>query len=119
LNYRFFPQLLVLCPSAPEPWLWDLFEAAPSSAAAAHLSEKRIEKILFNTEIRRISAAEVRAVVAAPALRLASGAAEATSEHALLLLPVAFLTRQRSQLPEWGDSQQPHHAPLSERRPNR
>jgi hypothetical protein len=28
--HRFFPQLLKLCPSTDEPWVWDLFEAAPS-----------------------------------------------------------------------------------------
>jgi len=27
--HRFFPQLLQLCQSAEEPWLWDLFESAP------------------------------------------------------------------------------------------
>jgi transposase len=95
--HRFFPQLLMLCPAADEPWLWDLLEAAPSPAAAAQISEKRIAKVLVQNRIRRISAAGVRAIITAPALRLAPGAAEAASEHALLLLPrVRLLTKQRS-----------------------
>src|SRR5499427_7452133 len=27
--HRFFPQLLTLCQSTDEPWVWDLFEVAP------------------------------------------------------------------------------------------
>jgi transposase len=93
--HRFFPQLLALCPSTDEPWVWDLFEAAPSPALAARLSEKKITKILVRHRIRRIGVGEVRAVLATPPLQLAPGTAEAASEHALLLLPRLRLLRQQ------------------------
>jgi transposase len=93
--HRFFPQLLELCPSTDEPWVWDVFQAAPLPALAARLSEKKIAKILNRYRIRRISAQEVRVILAALPIRLANGAAEAASEHALLLLPRLQLLRQQ------------------------
>jgi transposase len=93
--HRFFPQLLELCPSTDEPWVWDVFDAGPLPALAARLSEKDIAKILTRYRIRRISAPEVRAILAALPIRLAPGAAEAASEHALLLLPRLRLLRQQ------------------------
>jgi len=97
--HRFFPQLLQLSESADEPWLWALFESAPSPARAARLSEAKIAGILRQHRIRRITAAEVRAILKAKPLRLAPGAAEAAAEHALLLLPrLRLLHRQRTDL---------------------
>jgi transposase len=93
--HRFFPQLLELCPSTDEPWVWEVFRAAPLPALAAHLSEKKIAKILNRYRIRRTSAQEVRVILAALPIRLANGAAEAASEHALLLLPRLQLLRQQ------------------------
>jgi transposase len=93
--HRFFPQLLTLCQSTDEPWVWDLFEVAPLPAQAARLSEKKIMKILVQHRIRRIGVREVRAVLAAPPLQLAPGTAEAASEHAMLLLPRLRLLRQQ------------------------
>ena len=97
--HRFFPQLLQLCQSAEEPWLWDLFESAPWPAKAARLTEARIARILREHRIRRITAAEVRAVLKTKPLTLAPGAAEAAIEHALLLLPrLRLLLQQRTDL---------------------
>jgi len=97
--HRFFPQLLMLCSSADEPWVWDIFEAAPLPATAARLSEKRIAKILGQHRIRRITASEVRAILATQPLKLTPGAAEAASEHAMLLLPrLRLLRAQRAQI---------------------
>lgn len=97
--HRFFPQLLELCESADEPWLWALFERAPFPAPAARLSEARIARILAQHRIRRITAAEVRAILKTRPLTLAPGAAEAAAEHALMLLPrLRLLHRQRTDL---------------------
>ena len=97
--HRFFPQLLQLCECADEPWLWALFEMAPSPLAAARLTQARIARLLQQHRIRRITAAEVRAVLKTKPLTLAPGAAEAASEHALLLLPrLRLLHRQRTDL---------------------
>jgi len=93
--HRFFPQLLELSPSADEPWVWDLFQSAPSPAQAARLSPTRISRILTRHRIRRLHAQQVHAVLASMPLTLAPGAAEAASEHALLLLPRLRLLRQQ------------------------
>jgi transposase len=97
--HRFFPQLLQLCESVDEPWLWALFELAPSPSRAARLTEARIARLLQQHRIRRTTAAEVRAVLKTKPLTLAPGAAEAAAEHALLLLPrLRLLDRQRADL---------------------
>jgi transposase len=97
--HRFFPQLLQLSDCAAEPWLWDLFEMAPSPLGAARLTEARIARLLQKHRIRRITAAEVRAVLKSKPLTLAPGAAEAAAEHTLLLLPrLRLLHRQRTDL---------------------
>ena len=93
--HRFFPQLLQLCESADESWLWALFELAPLPARAAKLSEAKITRLLQQHRIRRITAAEVRAVLKTKPLTLAPGAAEAAVEHALLLLPRLRLLHQQ------------------------
>jgi transposase len=97
--HRFFPQLLQLCDSADEPWLWALFELAPLPARAAKLSEAKIARILQQHRIRRISAAQVRAILKTKPLTLAPGAREAAAEHALMLLPrLRLLHGQRTDL---------------------
>ena len=97
--HRFFPQLLQLSQSADEPWLWTLFEKAPFPAQAARLSEAKIARILEHHRIRRIRAAEVRAILKTKPLTLAPGAQEAAAEHALMLLPrLRLLHSQRTDL---------------------
>jgi len=79
--HRFFLQLLTLCPSTDEPWVWDLFEAAPTPALAGRLSEKKTTKILVRHRIRRIGIREVRAILAtppAPTGKLAAGKLDET-----------------------------------------
>ena len=93
--HRFFPQLLQLCAAADEPWLWDVLQAAPSPAKAAKLTKARIARILTRHRIRRLDVDQVRAALAGTPLILAPGAAEAASEHALLLLPRLRLLRQQ------------------------
>lgn len=92
---RFYQQLLSLCPAADEPWLWDLFELAPLPADAARLTTSRLAKLLSQRRIRRWNAEQVRQALCEPGLPLAPGAAEAASEHALLLLPRLRLAHQQ------------------------
>jgi transposase len=97
--HRFFPQLLELCECADEPWLWALFEAAPTPQRAARLTEAKVARILREHRIRRLDAAQVRATLKSRPLTLAPGAAEAAAEHALLLLPrLRLLHRQHTDL---------------------
>lgn len=84
---RYFPQMLSLCPGVDEPWFWDLLEKAPVPERAAKLAPAKIQRILSTHRIRRIDGQKVRDILQAPALRLAPGAAEAASEHAVMLLP--------------------------------
>jgi transposase len=95
LARRYYPQLLKLSSTPNEPWLWDLWEAAPLPAQGARLSVSQITRILKQHRIRRMDAAGVHDILAAPALRLAPGAAEAASEHVLMLLPVLRMLHQQ------------------------
>ncbi len=96
---RYYPQLLALCPSADEPWLWALLEQAPTPAGTKRLSAARIEKLLRAHRIRRLKPAEILQQLRAPGFLLAPGTAEAASEHALLLVPhLRLLAQQRAQL---------------------
>jgi transposase len=97
--HRFFPQLLQLAQAADQPWLWTLFESAPSPARAARLTEAKVARILRQHRIRRLQASQVRAILKTKPLTLAPGAAQAASEHALLLLPrLRLLNQQRADL---------------------
>ena len=68
---------------------------APTPAAAARLSERRLTRLLRDYRIRRLSAADVRALLQAPALPVAPGTTEAVSAHVALLVPqLELVTRQ-------------------------
>jgi transposase len=96
---RFFPQLLQLSDAADQPWIWDLFETAPSPRAAARLTPAKIARLLGQHRIRRLDAQQVRAILRTTPLTLAPGAAEAAIEHALLVVPrLRLLHRQRADL---------------------
>jgi transposase len=92
---RYFPPMLTVVPAADEPWLWALLTLAPTPAAAARLSERRLTRLLRDYRIRRLSAADVRALLQAPALPVAPGTTEAVSAHVALLVPqLELVTRQ-------------------------
>ena len=92
---RYFPQVLTVVPAADESWLWALLTLAPTPAAAARLSERRLTRLLRDYRIRRLSAADVRALLQAPALPVAPGTTEAVSAHVALLVPqLELVTRQ-------------------------
>jgi transposase len=94
--HRYYPQTLTLCPAANEAWLWELIEMAPLPAQACQLKLVVVKRLLRSHRIRRVSAEEVLKILRAPALRLAPGAAEAASEHVLLLLPLLRSVHQQS-----------------------
>ena len=96
---RYYPQMLGLCPAVDELWFWDLIELAPLPVPEARLSRSKIEKVLRSHRIRRYDADAIRQALSVPALKLAPGAAEAASEHVLLILPMLrLLLRQRKDL---------------------
>ena len=95
--HRFYAQALKLCPSADEPWLWALLELAPSPSIARRLRPQRVERLLREHRIRRLSAQDVLAALRAPALHVAPGVVEAASEHIALLLPRLRLVHTQRQ----------------------
>jgi transposase len=85
--YRFYPQMLHLCPAADEVWLWALWELVPTPAHAASVTEEEVQRVLHIHRIRRVSAADVLAVLRTPAVQVAPGAVEAACAHCALLVP--------------------------------
>jgi transposase len=97
--HRYFPQLLQLCSSVDEPWLWSLLQTAPTPALAASLSQSKIKSLLQRYRIRRLQPEQVQMVLRSKPLILAPGAEQAGKEHALLLLPrLQLLHQQRKDL---------------------
>ena len=82
---RYYPQMLKLCSAADETWFWDLLECFPLPATKR--SKAKIAKLLLAHRIRRWDAKSVEAILSERPLILAPGAAEAASEHMLLILP--------------------------------
>lgn len=94
---RYYPEMLKLCPGVDEPWFGDAIELFP--LPGSQLPKPKIERLLRSYRIRRLDADAVRQALGVPALELAPGAAEAASEHALLILPMLrLLLRQRKEL---------------------
>jgi transposase len=87
--------MLNLCPGVDEIWFWDLIDCAPKPEAVRKLTRSKIERLLKEHRIRRLSAEEVLAALKAPPLQLAPGAVEAASEHVLLQLPRLRLLQQQ------------------------
>ena len=76
-------------------FIWDLVRQAPTPAAGSRLRLAQIERMLSTHRITRFTAEEVRNVLRTQPLTLAEGAAQAASEHVVLLLPqVALLDQQ-------------------------
>lgn len=93
--HRYYPQILELSSGADDAFVWDLIGKASTPAAAARITRNRVEKILANHRITRFTADEAVAILRSRSLKLAPGAAEAASEHMLLLLPqILLLDRQ-------------------------
>ena len=94
LLIRYYPQMLRLCPGFDEPWFSELLERAPQRAKGDAYSLHGT-RLLHLPRIRPVSAEQVLMGRRLPALQLAPGAMEATSEHALLQLPLLRLLRQQ------------------------
>ena len=95
--HRFYAQTLSLCPAADEPWLWALLELAPSPSLGRRLRPQRVQRLLRQHRIRRLSAEEVVAALRTPALSVAPGVLEAATEHIALLLPRLRLVHTQRQ----------------------
>jgi transposase len=83
---RYYPQVLMLCSSPDEPVIWDLLELAPLPSDSHQLTLERVEAVLRQRRIRRLTAKQVLEQLRAAPLTMAKGVAEAASEHALILI---------------------------------
>jgi transposase len=106
LVYRSAPGLLALSPAADDPWLWALLRQAPTPATQRRLSERRVDRLLRDHRIRRLTATEVREVLQQPAVFTAPGVVDAVAAHLQVLLPrVELIAAQRRdatrQLKRW------------------
>lgn len=84
--HRYYPQMLQLGSVYDAPWLWDLWEMAPTPAQARSLSLEKVRALLKDAQIRRIDAPKVLQALCTPALHVAPGVVEACVRHLTYLL---------------------------------
>ena len=98
LVYRIAPALLTVCPGADEPWLWALVRLAPTPAQQHRLSVRRLDRLLREHQVRRLTAADLRTVLQYAPIATAPGVVDAVAAHLQLLLPrVELVAQQRRQ----------------------
>lgn len=85
---RYYPQMLELGRWHDEPWLWSLFERAPTPDRVPGLSTSRIKRVLKEHKIRRYQPLEVFERLSVVPLPVAPGVAAAVSERVGLILPM-------------------------------
>ncbi len=78
--WRYYPQILELSEQVGENWIMDLWEAAPTPDKARRITRPRVERILRENRIRRITADEVKQVLGRQALAVAPGTRQASSQ---------------------------------------
>jgi len=93
--HRYYPQILKLSSGADDLFVWDLLAKAPTPDKGAKLTGARIGQILARHRITRFTKEQVLEILRSTALHLAPGAAEAASEHVLLLLPRIIMLDQQ------------------------
>jgi transposase len=84
---RYYPQLLELAADRPDPWLWDLWDLAPTPERARTLSPETVAQQLRRHRIRRLTTAEVMEPLQSPALEVSAATVASAVEAIELLLP--------------------------------
>jgi transposase len=93
--HRYFPQLLELDSIYDAKWMWELLEMAPTPELARKLSVGKLRSLLKRHRIRSVTAEQVKETLAGPALHVALGVVEATSQRVALLIPRLRLTHEQ------------------------
>lgn len=93
--YRFFPQMLRLCPAADEPWFWDLVGRLPTPAHARAATPARLAQLLRRHRIRRLSAQDILTQLRTPPVQVGPGTTQAARAHIRLLLPRLQLVQRQ------------------------
>lgn len=95
---RYFPQMLELF-DPDEPVFWSLFALAPTPQRAARLKETRVQKVLREHRIRRMTAASVLAALQTTPLHVAAGVADANARSvAMAIERLRVAVRQRREV---------------------
>jgi transposase len=84
---RYFPQLLDLAADRPDPFLWDLWNAAPTPEQAQALSPRTVAAHLRRHHLRRFTTAAVLETLGAPAVHVSPATVSAAVAAITLLLP--------------------------------
>jgi transposase len=84
---RYYPAMADLDDWHEKPWLYDLFEAAPTPAKAKRLQQATVKRILKKYRLRR-SHLEVLVALRETPLPVAKGVPEAFARRISMLLPV-------------------------------
>jgi transposase len=93
--WRYYPQVLDLAEDVAADWLLDLWQLARTPAAAARVRSASVARKLTEHRIRRLTAAEVLAILRKPAITVAPGTAEAAVAHIeMLAARVRLVNRQ-------------------------
>jgi transposase len=93
--WRYYVQLLSLCPAADEPWLWALLAQAPTPAAGRRLTVSALRALLARHRIRRLTGDAVHAALQQPPLPAAAGTVAVAVEQVGLLLPRLHLVHEQ------------------------
>jgi hypothetical protein len=93
--HRYFPQALELSKSATDPWLWSLLALANTPAKARALRRNKVERLLRDHGIRRVTTEDVFEALSKPDLYVAPGAVEAAASHVALLIPRVQLAHEQ------------------------
>jgi transposase len=79
--WRYYPQAGKLTDDLGATWFLDLWQAVPTPAKAARVSEQTIARILKDHRIRRIDAPTVLSILRQPPLWVAPGTVAAATAH--------------------------------------
>ena len=92
---RYFPQYLQLTNDVGESWILALWKVIPTPERALKTSPRKIEKLLKEHKIRRVTPSQVLSALRKTPLCVAPGAAQAAIAYIALLIDRLQLTNQQ------------------------
>jgi hypothetical protein len=84
---RYFPHLLDLAADRPDPFLWDLWELAPTPEHARAVCPDAVAALIRRHRLRRHTHAEVMETLGAPAISVRAATTGAAQDAIRLVLP--------------------------------
>jgi transposase len=84
---RYYPQMLDLLSDRPDPFLWDLWELAPTPQQALKASRRAVAARLHKHHIRRLDLDTVMRALGEPPPRVSAATGQAATQAIRMLLP--------------------------------